>query len=42
VLGIDVSHPGPLDKRSPSMASIVGSLDASFMRFAATIKVRRG
>uniref|UniRef100_A0A915IE63 Uncharacterized protein n=1 Tax=Romanomermis culicivorax TaxID=13658 RepID=A0A915IE63_ROMCU len=41
VLGIDVTHPGPTDKRSPSIASVVGSMDLSLMRYAASIKVQK-
>lgn len=40
-LGIDVTHPGPTDKRSPSVASVVGSMDKTFMRYAASIKVQK-
>lgn len=41
LLGIDVTHPGPTDKRSPSIASVVGSVDLNHMRYACSIKVQK-
>jgi len=40
-MGIDVTHPSPLDKRSPSVAAVVSNVDLTPMRFAATIKVQK-
>ncbi|KAF9951047.1 eukaryotic translation initiation factor 2C, 2 [Mortierella alpina] len=40
LIGGDVSHPQPGDTSRPSIASLVGSLDAKAARYAATIRVQ--
>ncbi|KAG0012884.1 Eukaryotic translation initiation factor 2C, partial [Entomortierella chlamydospora] len=40
LLGADVSHPAPGDDRKPSIASLVGSMDARAARYAATVRVQ--
>ncbi|KAJ3178507.1 hypothetical protein HDU87_003581 [Geranomyces variabilis] len=42
VIGMDVTHPGPGEGNSrPSIAAMVGSLDAQCARFAATLRIQR-
>ncbi|KAI8999832.1 Piwi domain-containing protein [Gaertneriomyces semiglobifer] len=42
VLGVDITHPGPFEGEGrPSIAAMVGSLDAQCARFAATIRLQR-
>ncbi|KAJ3021117.1 hypothetical protein HKX48_009212 [Thoreauomyces humboldtii] len=42
VIGADVTHPGPGEGNSrPSIAALVGSLDAQCARFAATLRIQR-
>ncbi|KAI8909304.1 Piwi domain-containing protein [Powellomyces hirtus] len=42
VIGMDVTHPGPGEGTSrPSIAAMVGSLDAQCARFAATLRIQR-
>ncbi|KAF9209936.1 eukaryotic translation initiation factor 2C, 2, partial [Haplosporangium sp. Z 27] len=40
LFGADVSHPAPNDDRKPSIASLVGSMDAKAARYAATVRVQ--
>ncbi|KAF9113516.1 Eukaryotic translation initiation factor 2C [Mortierella sp. AM989] len=40
LFGADVSHPAPGDDRRPSIASLVGSMDAKAARYAATVRVQ--
>ncbi|KAG0216514.1 hypothetical protein BGX28_000028 [Mortierella sp. GBA30] len=40
LIGGDVSHPAPGDNIRPSIASLVGSLDAKAARYAATVRVQ--
>ncbi|KAJ3017212.1 hypothetical protein HKX48_003664 [Thoreauomyces humboldtii] len=42
VIGADITHPGPGEGNSrPSIAALVGSLDAQCARFAATLRIQR-
>ncbi|KAI9096097.1 Piwi domain-containing protein [Phlyctochytrium arcticum] len=42
VLGADITHPGPGEGDSkPSIAAMVGSMDAQCARFAATLRIQR-
>ncbi|TPX63435.1 hypothetical protein SpCBS45565_g06614 [Spizellomyces sp. 'palustris'] len=42
VIGADITHPGPGEGESrPSIAAMVGSLDAQCSRFAATLRIQR-
>jgi len=41
VLGIDVTHPSPLEHKAPSVASVVGNLDDTFMRYGASVRVQK-
>jgi len=41
VMGIDVTHPSPVEKKMPSVSSVVGNLDDSFMRYAASVRVQK-
>ncbi|KAF9088048.1 Eukaryotic translation initiation factor 2C [Mortierella sp. GBA35] len=40
LFGADVSHPSPGDTTRPSIASLVGSMDAKAARYAATVRVQ--
>ncbi|KAF9950945.1 eukaryotic translation initiation factor 2C, 2 [Mortierella alpina] len=40
LFGADVSHPSPGDTSRPSIASLVGSMDAKAARYAATVRVQ--
>ncbi|GLD92496.1 hypothetical protein PINS_up001054 [Pythium insidiosum] len=40
MFGADVTHPSPGDKTRPSIAALVGTLDAQFVRHASTIRVQ--
>ncbi|KAI1316177.1 eukaryotic translation initiation factor 2C, 2 [Mortierella claussenii] len=40
LFGADVSHPSPTDTNRPSIASLVGSMDAKAARYAATVRVQ--
>ncbi|KAG0338651.1 hypothetical protein BG000_003640 [Podila horticola] len=40
LFGADVSHPAPGDMTRPSIASLVGSMDAKAARYAATVRVQ--
>ncbi|KAF9193168.1 Eukaryotic translation initiation factor 2C [Haplosporangium sp. Z 11] len=40
LFGADVSHPSPGDTKHPSIASLVGSMDAKAARYAATVRVQ--
>ncbi|KAG0293797.1 Eukaryotic translation initiation factor 2C [Dissophora globulifera] len=40
LFGADVSHPAPTDKNRPSIASLVGSMDAMAARYSATVRVQ--
>jgi hypothetical protein len=40
-VGIDVTHPGPMDKDTPSIGAIVANIDADATKWAASIKVPR-
>ncbi|KAK5809212.1 Piwi domain-containing protein [Linnemannia elongata] len=40
ILGGDVSHPPPGDTTHPSIAALVGSMDAHAARYAATVRVQ--
>jgi eukaryotic translation initiation factor 2C len=40
-LGVDVTHPGPGDDKSPSIGSIVGNVNAECTKWAASIKIQR-
>jgi len=40
LFGADVSHPPPGDNTRPSIASLVGSMDAKAARYAATVRVQ--
>jgi len=40
LMGADVTHPPPGDTRRPSIASLVGSMDAQGARYASTIRVQ--
>ncbi|EFP06481.1 hypothetical protein CRE_08398 [Caenorhabditis remanei] len=40
-LGCDITHPPTSDTRNPSVASIVGSMDAHPSKYAATVRVQK-
>lgn len=40
IFGADVTHPSPMDKTRPSIAAVVASMDANFVRHAATIRAQ--
>jgi eukaryotic translation initiation factor 2C len=40
-LGADITHPPAGDSRKPSIAAIVGSMDAHPSRYAATVRVQQ-
>lgn len=40
IIGLDVSHPAPLDHSRPSIAAAVASLDERAGRYAATIRIQ--
>ncbi|KAF9362098.1 hypothetical protein BGX34_006708 [Mortierella sp. NVP85] len=40
IFGADVSHPSPLERNRPSIASLVGSMDSRAARYAATVRVQ--
>ncbi len=40
-VGIDVTHPGPMEKDTPSIGAIVANIDADATKWAASIKVQR-
>ncbi|KAG0000459.1 Protein argonaute 10 [Modicella reniformis] len=42
LLGADVSHPAPGDTVRPSIAALVGSMDAKASRYAASVRVQSG
>ncbi|TPX63495.1 hypothetical protein SpCBS45565_g06583 [Spizellomyces sp. 'palustris'] len=42
IFGADVTHPAPGDHNKPSIAAIVGSMDAQCSRYAAAIRVQKG
>ena len=39
-LGCDITHPPAGDARKPSIAAVVGSMDAHPSRYAATVRVQ--
>lgn len=39
-LGCDITHPPAGDSRKPSIAAVVGSMDAHPSRYAATVRVQ--
>lgn len=41
VLGVDVTHPNPLDKRSPSIAAVVGSVDLEATVYGGSAKLQK-
>jgi eukaryotic translation initiation factor 2C len=40
-LGADVTHPPAGDNKKPSIAAVVGSMDAHPSRYAATVRVQQ-
>lgn len=40
-LGADITHPPAGDSRKPSIAAVVGSMDAHPSRYAATVRVQQ-
>lgn len=40
LFGADVSHPSPGDTTRPSIASLVGSMDAKAARYSATVRIQ--
>lgn len=40
-LGVDVTHPPAGDNKKPSIAAVVGSMDAHPSRYAATVRVQQ-
>jgi hypothetical protein len=42
IIGADVSHPAPGDTRRPSIATLVGSLDANVSRFCSVVRFQQG
>ncbi|RKO83370.1 Piwi domain-containing protein, partial [Blyttiomyces helicus] len=42
IFGADVTHPGPGEISKPSIAALVGSMDAQCSRYAAAIRIQKG
>ncbi|KAI9295202.1 Piwi-domain-containing protein [Neoconidiobolus thromboides FSU 785] len=42
IVGADVTHPGPGDGARPSIATLVGSVDAKVARYCASVRVQAG
>ncbi|KAI9106068.1 Piwi domain-containing protein [Phlyctochytrium arcticum] len=42
IFGADITHPAPGEYNKPSIAAIVGSLDARCSRYAAAIRIQKG
>lgn len=42
IFGADITHPAPGDHSKPSIAAIVGSMDAQCSRYAAAIRIQKG
>ena len=40
-LGVDLTHPGPTDLRSPSIAAVVANVDMEPFAFGATVRVQK-
>ncbi|ORX83400.1 Piwi-domain-containing protein [Basidiobolus meristosporus CBS 931.73] len=40
IVGIDLSHPGPYDKLSPTTAAMVASIDSSFTRYVTSFRAQ--
>lgn len=40
IFGADVTHPSPMDKTRPSIAAVVASMDAHFIRHSAVIRAQ--
>lgn len=41
MVGIDVTHPGPMSREgTPSIAAVVASVDSSFVQFPASLRIQ--